>query len=101
MGLCSPGGVHSHIDHLYALLELCHREKFDRVFVHAFLDGRDTIFNSGASFITDLEKIMAEKHVGSIASLGGRFYAMDRGAVTISGDIASLTDDVVKTHLQV
>lgn len=78
MGLVSPGGVHASDEHLYALLDLCKRQKFDRVFVHAFLDGRDTIFNSGLGFIQALEAKMAEFKVGKIATLSGRFYAMDR-----------------------
>jgi len=78
MGLCSPGGVHAHIEHLYALLTLCQQQQFDRVFVHAFMDGRDTIFNSGLTFISELEAKMKFLGVGSIATLGGRYYAMDR-----------------------
>lgn len=78
MGLVSPGAVHASDEHLYALLELCKRKKFDRVFVHAFLDGRDTIFNSGLGFIESLEKKMGDLKVGKIASLAGRYYAMDR-----------------------
>ena len=78
MGLVSPGGVHATEEHLYALLDLCKRQKFDRVAVHAFLDGRDTIFNSGAGFIEALEKKMVELKVGRIATLSGRYYAMDR-----------------------
>lgn len=61
MGLCSPGGVHAHTNHLYALLDLCQRHQFNRVFIHAFLDGRDTIFNSGISFIDELEQRLSEK----------------------------------------
>ncbi len=78
MGLCSPGGVHAHIEHLYALLDLCKRNKFSKVAIHAFLDGRDTIYNSGISFIEELENKINEYKVGQIATLGGRFYAMDR-----------------------
>lgn len=78
MGLVSPGAVHASDEHLYALLELCKRKKFDRVFVHAFLDGRDTIFNSGLGFIESLEKKMSDLKVGKIASLAGRYYALDR-----------------------
>ena len=78
MGLCSPGGVHAHLDHLYALLELCKRQKFDNVAIHAFLDGRDTIFNSAISFIEELENKIKEYKIGKIATIGGRFYAMDR-----------------------
>ncbi len=78
MGLVSPGGVHATDGHVYALLELCRRNAFDRVAIHAFLDGRDTIFNSGLGFIQNLEKKMAELKVGKIATLSGRYYAMDR-----------------------
>ncbi len=78
MGLLSDGGVHSHIRHLYALLELAKRKDFEDVYVHCFLDGRDTPPASAEMYITDLEKKMAEKGVGKIASIIGRFYAMDR-----------------------
>lgn len=78
MGLLSDGGVHSHIRHLYALLELAKRKDFEDVYVHCFLDGRDTPPVSGESYITELEKKMEEKGVGRIASITGRFYAMDR-----------------------
>ncbi|MBU2566475.1 2,3-bisphosphoglycerate-independent phosphoglycerate mutase [Patescibacteria group bacterium] len=78
MGLCSPGGVHAHTDHLYALLELCKRQKFDDVAIHAFLDGRDTIFNSAVNFIAELEEKIKDLKVGKIATIGGRYYAMDR-----------------------
>ena len=78
MGLLSDGGVHSHIRHLYAILELAKRKDFEDVYVHCFLDGRDTPPASGENFITELEKKMAEKGVGKIASISGRFYAMDR-----------------------
>ena len=78
MGLLSDGGVHSHIRHLYALLELAKRNDFEDVYVHCFMDGRDTPPASGESYIAELEKKMAEKGVGTIASISGRFYAMDR-----------------------
>ncbi len=78
MGLLSNGGVHSHIRHLYAILELAKRRDFEDVYVHCFLDGRDTPPASGEGFITELEQKMAEKGVGKIASITGRFYAMDR-----------------------
>ncbi len=78
MGLLSNGGVHSHIRHLYALLELAKRRDFEDVYVHCFLDGRDTPPASGENFIAELEQKMAEKGVGKIASITGRFYAMDR-----------------------
>lgn len=78
MGLVSPGGVHSHQDHLYALLELAREQKVKNVFVHAFLDGRDTIYNAGGDFIGKLQEKMKELKVGKLATLSGRFYAMDR-----------------------
>jgi len=78
MGLCSPGGVHGHLDHLYALLEMCKKHEFNRVAVHAFLDGRDTIFNSAQGFVTEMESKMTELKVGVLATLSGRYYAMDR-----------------------
>ncbi len=77
-GLVSDGGVHSHQEHLYALLRAAHEYGLSRVFVHAFMDGRDTGPNSGAGFIAQLEKKMREYGVGRIASINGRYYAMDR-----------------------
>ena len=78
MGLLSDGGVHSHNRHLYAILELAKRKDFEDVYVHCFLDGRDTPPASAEGYIVDLEKKMEEKGVGKIASISGRFYAMDR-----------------------
>jgi len=78
MGLVSPGGVHSHQEHLYALLELAKKHKVKEVYVHVFLDGRDTIYNSGKNFIIKLQEKMKELKVGKIATISGRFYAMDR-----------------------
>jgi 2,3-bisphosphoglycerate-independent phosphoglycerate mutase len=78
MGLVSNGGVHSHINHLCALLEMAKRNKVERVFVHAFTDGRDTPPNSGLGFLQQLEKKMAELSLGQIATVSGRYYAMDR-----------------------
>lgn len=80
MGLVSDGGVHSHIRHLKAILELAKRKGLeeDRVFVHAFLDGRDTSPTSGLKFIQELEETIEEKQIGSIATISGRYYAMDR-----------------------
>ena len=78
MGLLSDGGVHSHIRHLYAILELAKRKDFEDVYVHCFLDGRDTPPASAEGYIAKLEKKMEEKGVGKIASICGRFYAMDR-----------------------
>ena len=78
MGLVSDGGVHSHQRHLYALLELAKRKGFEDVFVHCFLDGRDTPPASGEVYITKLEEKIKEKGIGKIATLSGRFYSMDR-----------------------
>ncbi len=77
-GLLSDGGVHSHIRHLYALLELAKRKDFEDVYVHCFMDGRDTPPTSGETYIAELEEKMKEKGVGKIATIIGRFYAMDR-----------------------
>lgn len=78
MGLLSDGGVHSHIRHLFALLELAKRKGIENVYVHCFLDGRDTPPTSAENYITKLEEKMKEKEIGKIASITGRFYAMDR-----------------------
>ncbi len=78
LGLCSSGGVHSHIDHLYALLELCAKEKISSVYIHAILDGRDMPYNSGIDFIEKIQQKINEYKIGKIASISGRFYAMDR-----------------------
>ena len=78
LGLLSDGGVHSHIRHLYAILELAKRRDFEDVYVHCFLDGRDTPPASAEGYIAKLEEKMKEKGVGKIASISGRFYAMDR-----------------------
>lgn len=77
-GLLSDGGVHSHITHLFGLLEMCRREGLKKVFVHCFMDGRDTPPDSGLSYIKELEAKMKELGVGEIASISGRYYAMDR-----------------------
>ena len=78
LGLISSGGVHSHIDHLFALLELCQREKCHEVYIHGILDGRDMPYNSGIDFVDKIKKKSEELGVGRIATLSGRFYAMDR-----------------------
>ncbi|AJA48884.1 2,3-bisphosphoglycerate-independent phosphoglycerate mutase [Clostridium pasteurianum DSM 525 = ATCC 6013] len=78
MGLLSPGGVHSHIDHLKGLLKLAKEKGVKKVFVHAFLDGRDVAPSSAKEYITEIEDYMKELGVGKIASLSGRYYAMDR-----------------------
>jgi 2,3-bisphosphoglycerate-independent phosphoglycerate mutase len=78
MGLLSDGGVHSHIQHLFALLEMARQSGVKNVFVHCFMDGRDTPPHSGESFVRQLQQKMRELGVGQIASLTGRYYAMDR-----------------------
>lgn len=77
-GLLSDGGVHSHITHLYGLLELAERNGLSKVYVHCFLDGRDTPPSSGKGYAQDLEAEMKKIGVGRIASVMGRYYAMDR-----------------------
>lgn len=78
LGLVSNGGVHSHQDHLYALLDYCKQAGVAEVFIHAILDGRDTQKDKGLDFIAQLEKKISEINLGTIASLSGRYYAMDR-----------------------
>ena len=78
LGLVSNGGVHSHIRHLYGLLEMAKRRDFEDVYVHCFLDGRDTPPASAESYIVKLQEKMQEKEIGKIASICGRFYSMDR-----------------------
>ena len=78
MGLLSDGGVHSHIDHLKGLLEFAKKEGLQKVYVHAFMDGRDVPPSSGKEFIIKAEEIMKEVGVGQIATVSGRYYAMDR-----------------------
>ena len=77
-GLVSDGGVHSHNTHIYGLLDLAKRNGLEKVFVHCFLDGRDTPPASGKSFVAELEEKMQEIGVGKVASVMGRYYAMDR-----------------------
>lgn len=77
-GLLSDGGVHSHNTHLYGILELCKREGLGNVYVHPFLDGRDTPPASGKDYVAELVAKMKEIGVGKVASLSGRYYAMDR-----------------------
>ena len=78
IGLVSDGGVHSHNEHLYGLLRLCKRQGLDKVFIHAITDGRDTPPASGKDYISQLETKIKEIGVGKIATIVGRFYAMDR-----------------------
>ncbi len=77
-GLLSDGGVHSHITHLFGLLEMAKREGLSKVYVHAFLDGRDTAPTSGKDFMKELCDKMEEIGIGEVATVTGRYYAMDR-----------------------
>lgn len=78
MGLMSDGGVHSHIEHVFGLLELAKKQGIEKVYVHCFLDGRDTPPASGKEYVEKLEAKMKEIGVGAVASVAGRYYAMDR-----------------------
>ena len=78
LGLLSDGGVHSHQRHLYALLRLAAQHKLSQVFVHAFMDGRDTMPTSGVGYLEELEQKFREYGVGRLASVSGRYFAMDR-----------------------
>ena len=77
LGLVSDGGVHSHINHIKAICSVCKDEKLDNVLIHAFTDGRDTDPKSGLGFITELQEHL-DKSTGAIATITGRYYAMDR-----------------------
>lgn len=77
-GLLSDGGVHSHIDHLKAIIDLAAAEKLSRVYIHCFLDGRDVPPRCAEKYIAELEEYMEKKGIGKIATISGRYYAMDR-----------------------
>ncbi|MBI5254477.1 2,3-bisphosphoglycerate-independent phosphoglycerate mutase [Candidatus Falkowbacteria bacterium] len=78
IGLLSNGNVHACLEHCFALLDLAKKQELKNVFIHVILDGRDAIFNSGVDFVKKLQEKMKEVKVGKIASISGRFYAMDR-----------------------
>ncbi|MFQ5587014.1 MAG: 2,3-bisphosphoglycerate-independent phosphoglycerate mutase, partial [Thermodesulfobacteriota bacterium] len=78
MGLVSDGGVHSHIDHLYAILTMAKRSGLKEVYIHAFMDGRDTPPQSGKGYIEELAAFIEREKVGTIATVSGRYYGMDR-----------------------
>ena len=78
MGLCSDGGVHSLLTHLYALLKMAKQQQVEHVFVHCFMDGRDTPPESGAGYLEQVEKELRQIGIGKIATVSGRYYAMDR-----------------------
>jgi len=105
IGLLSDGGVHSHIAHLFALLELAKQQKVENVYVHCFMDGRDTPPHSGRDFVRQLQQKMRELQIGEIATLVGRYYAMDRDnrwerielaySALVHGEAEVRTDDPV------
>lgn len=106
MGLLSDGKVHSSMDHLFGLLELCKRKNFDKVYIHAYMDGRDTSPTSGAGYIQQTLDRIKEIGVGKLVSVIGRYYAMDRDNRWARNKIAydlitagkgERTDDFVKT----
>lgn len=78
IGLLSNGGVHSHIDHLFGLIDMAVKKGVEKIYVHALLDGRDVSTTSGKGFVEDLKKHLEKVGVGSIATICGRYYAMDR-----------------------
>ena len=78
MGLISDGGVHSHIDHLMALLDMCKEQKVENLYLHLFTDGRDVLPQSAYTYIKQVEDKLQELGIGSIATIGGRYYGMDR-----------------------
>jgi 2,3-bisphosphoglycerate-independent phosphoglycerate mutase len=106
LGLLSDGGVHSHMQHLFALLEMAKQEKVEKIFVHCFMDGRDTPPNSGRDYVRQLQRKMRELGVGEIATLVGRYYAMDRDnrwervelayRALVHGEAETKTDDPVQ-----
>lgn len=78
MGLISDGGVHSHINHLMALLDLCKQKNIEKLYLHLFTDGRDVLPQSAYEYIKQVEEKLKELGIGQIATIGGRYYAMDR-----------------------
>ena len=78
MGLLSDGGVHSHYEHMFALLKLAKQQGLEEVYIHGFLDGRDVGPTTALDYIEETEKQMAEIGIGQFASIHGRYYAMDR-----------------------
>ena len=78
MGLISDGGIHSHINHLLALVDMCKKEGVNEVYFHLFTDGRDTDTHSGKGFVKQLEDKINEQNIGTITTISGRYYAMDR-----------------------
>ena len=86
IGLVSDGGVHSHMSHIMGLIEMAHRHGLKKVYLHALLDGRDVDVTSGAGFVKQVADKLNEYGIGKVASVGGRFYAMDRDKAWDRGD---------------
>lgn len=78
MGLIGAGGVHSNIEHLFALIELAHRHQFNRVFLHLFTDGRDSPPTAAKTYVSRIREVISKHNLGQIASISGRYWAMDR-----------------------
>lgn len=78
MGLISDGGIHSHINHLLAIVDMCKQQNVNEVYFHLFTDGRDTDITSGQGFVKQLENKISETNLGKITTISGRYYAMDR-----------------------
>src|SRR5947207_7963277 len=105
VGLLSDGGVHSHMQHLFALLEMAKQQKVEKVLVHCFMDGRDTPPNGGRDYVRQLQQKMRELGVGEMATLVGRYYAMDRDnrwervelayRALVHGEAETRTDDPI------
>ena len=78
LGLLSDGGVHSHINHIFALIDIAKKEKVKDLYIHVFLDGRDVIYNSAKTYLDKLKNYLEKLEIGKIATISGRYYAMDR-----------------------
>ena len=78
LGLLSDGGVHSHINHIFALIDMAKSEGIEKLYIHAFLDGRDVAYNSAGVYIEKLENYLKKLEIGHLATISGRFYSMDR-----------------------
>ena len=110
IGLVSDGGVHSQLRHLQALVKMAAQQKLERVYVHAFMDGRDTLPTSGAGYLEELQQAFQEYGVGKLASVSGRYYAMDRdlrwerelkafrAMVTGSAEGGAYQDPIARVH---
>lgn len=78
LGLLSDGGVHSHINHIFALIKMAKEANIEKLYIHAFLDGRDVTFNSASKYLKALEDFLKKEEIGKLATVSGRYYAMDR-----------------------